>query len=309
MANGSFDPGLAAQLAQLCELTYVQYLEGLEGGDGSIKPPPGFQQTASFSAPEIDLTRKSPQLAAALAPQFDVADAAARQALAAGLRTVFFGFTLQPSPGTAGGYNVVALRGTQSIQEWIEDAVVVQVPVPLVWYKDGKFQTAKANLGFVVIFGFLADQILRAVNAFANPNLPLYVTGHSLGGALAALASPAINFLSPGYFGAGVANRLQMYSFAGPRPGDPIFADAYNFFIPATFRVVNLCDVVPILPPKALAGYQYAQVGGAGAEWSYLFQSNDVGDNHGILGNYIPAVMAAVETNVRRRYPNSGMPG
>jgi hypothetical protein len=80
MANGSFDPGLAAQLAQLCELTYVQYLEGLEGGDGSIKPPPGFQQTASFSAPEVDLTRKSPQLAAALAPQFDVADAAARQA-------------------------------------------------------------------------------------------------------------------------------------------------------------------------------------------------------------------------------------
>src|SRR5579864_4860152 len=201
MGNGSFDPNLAAQLVQLCELTYVQYAQGLKGGDGSITPPPGYQQTASFTAPEIDLTRGSIQMAAALAPRFDVADPAARQALAVGLRTVFFGFTLQPSPGTAGGYNVVALRGTQSIQEWIEDATIVQIPVPLIWYKDGKFQEAKANLGFVLIFGFLVDQILRAVNAFANPNLPLYVTGHSLGGALAALAAPAINFLSSGYFG------------------------------------------------------------------------------------------------------------
>ncbi|HVR11981.1 MAG TPA: lipase family protein [Thermoanaerobaculia bacterium] len=309
MANGSFDPTLAAQLVQLCELTYVQYAQGLKGGDGSITPPPGYQQTASFTAPEIDLTRGSSQMAAALAPHFDVTDPAARQALAVGLRTVFFGFTLQPSPGTAGGYNVVALRGTQSIQEWIEDATIVQIPVPLVWYKDGKFQEAKANLGFVVIFGFLVDQILSAVNAFANPNLPLYVTGHSLGGALAALAAPAINFLSSGYFGAGLVNRLQMSSFAGPRPGDPIYADAYNFFVPATFRVVNLCDVVPILPPTALAGYQYAQVGGAGAEWSYLFQANNVAANHGILNNYIPAVNAAVETNAPRQYPNSGVPG
>jgi hypothetical protein len=180
MANGSFDPGLAAQLAQLCELTYVQYLEGLEGGDGSIKPPPGFQQTASFSAPEVDLTRKSPQLAAALAPQFDVADAAARQALAAGLRTVFFGFTLQPSPGTAGGYH---LPRRQPVRRG---------------------------------------------------------------------ADPA----------AESARRLPVH------PG-----------------------------------------GGRGGRVVLLFQTNDVGDNHGILGNYIPAVMVGVETNAPRQYPNSGIPG
>jgi hypothetical protein len=30
-----------------------------------------------------------------------------------------------------------------------------------------------------------------------------------------------------------------MYSFAGPRVGDPAFSGAYNALLPASFRVVN----------------------------------------------------------------------
>ena len=41
-----------------------------------------------------------------------------------------------------------------------------------------------------------------------------------------------------------------MYNYAGPRVGDPIFVDAYNFFVPQSYRVVNLADMIPMLPPS-----------------------------------------------------------
>jgi hypothetical protein len=309
-ASATFDPSLAASLAGICELTYVQYQQG---GNGQITPPAGFQQTASFSAPELDITSGSHLIAAALAPAFDVTSPMARALLrdmahTLGFSDVYFGFSLEPSAGSPAGYNVVALRGTRSIQEWIEDATVIQIPVPLNWFNPN-FKGARINLGFLLIFAFLVEQILAAVNALQNPALPLYVTGHSLGGALAALAAPAIDFLGTGYAGTGILNRVQMYSFAGPRPGDPGFAKGYNSILPATFRVVNLADVVPILPPTALAGYTYAQVGGPGSEWSYLWQTGDVANNHALTTNYIPAVTPApgVETNAPRKYPTSGL--
>ena len=65
-----------------------------------------------------------------------------------------------------------------------------------------------------------------------------------------------------------------------------------------------------VLPPSSIFGYQYSHVG---QEWSYLFQTGDVGDNHGLVDNYIPAVAPStgspVETNSPRSYPNSGLPG
>ena len=91
--------------------------------------------------------------------------------------------------------------------------------------------------------------------------------------------------------------------------GDPAFSGAYNL-LPASFRVVNLSDVVPVVPPSSIFGYQYSHVG---QEWSYLFQTGEVGGNHSLLDNYIPAVApttgSPVETNAPRSYPNSGIPG
>ena len=297
----TFDPTLAATMAVFCELTYEQYAAGLlnPNYDGSVTGlttpvPAGFVQTASFKAPEIDISNSSPLLRTIRAGAVDLTDLATLRSLTLGLQDVFFGFA-----GTWNGNGIVAMRGTRSPEEWIADLTAVQVDVPLVWLQDGKFQIAKADLGFLALYAFLFDQVNSALDGFGSSQ-PVIATGHSLGHALAVFsaATSAVGHLKS----------TQLYSFAGPRVGDPIFTDAYNSFVPGSFRVVNLSDVVPVLPPTSIFGYQYNHVG---QEWSYLFQTGDVGTNHSLTDNYLPAVTppaGPVETDATRTYPTSGLP-
>lgn len=299
-----YDATISKLLAQTCELTYVQYQNGLPpGNNGNIQPPTGFTQIASFTAPEISLTQlkllnQSP-LAGPLPPLVSQNIQTSAQVcdrvhtLFPQVQDVYFGFAL-----TSSTCNVIALRGTQSDFEWVLDATIPQVPVPLVWYSNGKFQLAQVHLGFLTFFAMLADQIVTAAKQF-NPALPCLVTGHSLGGALAVLTSPALKTLLP-------AQTFEMYSFAGPRVGDPIFVDAYNFFVPQSYRVVNLSDVVPMLPPSQIFHWTYGDVG---EEWSFLNQTGNIAGNHALIGadNYTDAVNLSIPTNAPREYPVTGL--
>jgi hypothetical protein len=297
-----YDTTLSKLLAQVCELTYVQYQEPPEN-KGKITPPNGYTQIASFSAPEINPTQvrllNQSTLAGPLPPLVsqNIQSSAQVQdrvhALFPQVQDVYFGFAL-----TSSAYNIIALRGTQSDFEWALDATIPQVPVPLVWYNDGKFQVAQVHLGFLIFFAMLADQIMAAAKQF-NPTLSCLVTGHSLGGALAVLAAPALKILLP-------AQAFEMYNFAGPRVGDPIFVDAYNFFVPQSYRVVNLSDLIPMLPPSQIFHWTYGDVG---EEWSFLNQSGDIAGNHALIGpnNYTDAVNLAVPTDAPRVYPVTGL--
>jgi triacylglycerol lipase len=299
-----YDTTLSKLLAQVCELTYVQYKNGPPpGNNGNIQPPTGYTQIASFTAPEINPTQvrllNQSILAGPLPPLVPQNIECSAQVqdrvhtLFPQIQDVYFGFAL-----TSSTYNIIALRGTQSDFEWVLDATIPQVPVPLVWYNHGKFQLAQVHLGFLIFFAMLADQIVEAAKQF-NPALPCLVTGHSLGGALAVLASPALKILLP-------AQTFEMYNFAGPRVGDPIFVDAYNFFVPESYRVVNLSDVVPMLPPSVVFHWQYGDVG---QEWSFLNQSGNIAGNHALIGpnNYTDAVNLAIPTNAPRVYPVTGL--
>jgi hypothetical protein len=310
MAATAFDPTLAGVLAQASELTYEQYQKGIADPNynGDITPPAGYQQTASLKAPEIDLSRDSKVLNTVHGAGMDLSEIEKLRSLCVGVREVFFGFTLQPKPGPgAATGNVLAFRGTQSIEEFLADAAVVQVPVPLIYFNHGSFELAKVHLGFLVVYLLLHEQVKKAVKAL-DTSLPLFVTGHSLGAALAILA--AVNLDLSVYRGGGPTGQLQMVNFASPRVGDPAFVGAYNGRVPASYRVVNLADVVPLYPPTSIFGHTYAHVGLPGAEWSYLDQTGDVATNHALAINYIPAVTppaGPVETNAPRTYPTSGL--
>lgn len=299
-----YDTTLSKLLAQVCELTYVQYQNGPPpGNNGKIQPPTGYTQIASFTAPEIDLSKlKLLSLSAQTEPfaplatqniQSSAQVCQSVNALFPGIQDVYFGFAL-----TSSSYNIIGLRGTQSDFEWTLDATIPQVPVPLVWYTDGKFQFAQVHLGFLIFFAMLADQILAATKQF-NPALPCLVTGHSLGGALAVLASPALQIVNP-------SQTFQMYNFAGPRVGNPTFVDAYNFWVPQSYRVVNLADMIPMLPPTQIFQWQYGDVG---EEWSFLNQSGNIAGNHALIGanNYTDAVNLGIPTNAPRVYPVTGL--
>ncbi len=75
---------------------------------------------------------------------------------------------------------------------------------------------------------------------------PLYITGHSLGGALAVIAAAD---LSRGYPIWGC------YTFGAPKVGDAEFGQRIN--VPM-YRVVNAIDAVPMLPPYfSFGGYRH----------------------------------------------------
>ena len=287
-----YDPNISKLMAQFSELTYTQYKNGTPpGNDGKVTMPAGFTQIASFTAPEIDLNSNLKTYESL--DWSSIADSKSLKSLAIGIQDVYFGFA-----ATSANYNVIAIRGTQSNFEWLMDATIPQVPVPLVWYNHGKFKLAKVHLGFLIFFGLLADQIMNAAKQFDN-SLPCYVCGHSLGAALATLVAPAVSIgtLNP---------NVKMYNYASPRVGDPNFASAYSAIISESYRVVNLADLVPMIPPSQIAGWTYQHVT---EEWSFLNQSGNVGGNHALIGpnNYTDAVNNTIPTNAARHYPVTGL--
>ncbi|MGA3294776.1 MAG: lipase family protein [Candidatus Acidiferrales bacterium] len=287
-----YDPQLSILLASLSEQTYVQYRNGPPpGNNGKIDVPTGYTQIASFVAPEVTPSSKLNQLSDIA--WGDIRGSAELRARFAGIADVYFGFAL-----TSPSQNIIALRGTQSDFEWALDSAIPQVPVPLVWYSHGKFQQARVHLGFLVFFILLAEQIFDAAKQFNTSSLCL-VTGHSLGAALAVLASPVLKLVTGNQV-------IQMYNFAGPRVGNTAFADGYNELVPESFRVVNLADMIPMLPPTKIFGWEYAHVG---EEWSFLNQSGNVAGNHALIGsnNYTDAVDRSVPTNAPRVYPVTGL--
>ena len=71
------------------------------------------------------------------------------------------------------------------------------------------------------------------------PNIPIYLTGHSLGGALAVIAA---RYLASDSLGA-------CYTFGSPRVGNLEFSKKIKTPI---YRVINSADIVPRLPPAFL---------------------------------------------------------
>lgn len=138
---------------------------------------------------------------------------------------------------------VVAFRGTEGdkLEDWIADLEFELVPGPL---------NGRVHAGFydaLACVWQLLDREVRRLQA-AQPRR-LWVTGHSLGAALAALA--AARWCEAGVEVAG------LYTFGQPRTGDANFTRNLDFaFRSQAFRVVNNRDIVTRTPPRSL-GYQH----------------------------------------------------
>jgi predicted lipase len=96
--------------------------------------------------------------------------------------------------------------------------------------------------GFSHLYDQCSDDVKRAVGAAGAARL--IVTGHSLGEALATLATADLVL-------AGTA--ASMYNFASPRTGDLDFAAQFDKNVNVRFRVVNTEDIVITVPLATLA--------------------------------------------------------
>jgi len=134
---------------------------------------------------------------------------------------------------------LIAFRGSKTIDNWILDAEFTQTnytPVP----------NALVHEGFLAAYQQVSATITPAVKALqaAYPELPVISTGHSLGGALSLLNAA-------GLVQAGVKN-VQIWNYGQPRVGNAVFAKYVNGIISTIYRVVNMADIVPHIPPVAL---------------------------------------------------------
>jgi hypothetical protein len=104
--------------------------------------------------------------------------------------------------------------------------------------------------GFRVAAEAAQPQIDQAVQLCRQSGKPLFITGHSLGAAIAALAALRAS-------NAGVPPRA-VYTFGMPRVGGPLFAASYADLSKVTYRLVHGLDLVARVPPrKLLTGFHH----------------------------------------------------
>ncbi len=175
---------------------------------------------------------------------------------------IYAGFILR-SPNN----NIVVFRGTQEAGEWIANLDVQQIAYP-----NNNPEAGKIHRGFHELYFKSINQVVQQEINRLNPAIPCYITGHSLGGAIAVLAAVdlALNFPA-------LSAQIQMYNYAPPRVGNPTFAKFYSDLVPNSYRVVNQADSTWLLPPTQLDNSIYLHVG---QRWSFINQTGDLNPNH-----------------------------
>ncbi|WP_204345110.1 lipase family protein [Psychroserpens algicola] len=142
---------------------------------------------------------------------------------------------------------ILSFRGTlppawtvDSILDWIQN-IFLAVPGQYDYFP------GKVHSGFHFALTTLICDIVKVLNILnSDQSLPLYITGHSKGGAMAPLAAV---LLSSKKYNIKVT---QTITFAGPKPGNATFRDYYNSTFTNDYNYENYLDIVPFLPPGKL---------------------------------------------------------
>ncbi|KAH0637368.1 hypothetical protein KY289_037283 [Solanum tuberosum] len=156
---------------------------------------------------------------------------------------------------------VVAFRGTEQTK-W-KDLVTDLMLVPAGLNPErigGDFkQEVQVHSGFLSAYDSVRIRLISLIKkaiGYRDDDLDtpnkwhVYVTGHSLGGALATLLALE---LSSSQLAKRGAIRVTMYNFGSPRVGNKKFAEVYNEKVKDSWRVVNHRDIIPTVP--RLMGY------------------------------------------------------
>jgi hypothetical protein len=135
---------------------------------------------------------------------------------------------------TGPNHVVISFRGTSSLENLITDLTFSKV--------DSPYGRGKIHRGFMKAYASVQIALNSAVDDLGQGHV-LFVTGHSLGAALAQLA--AYDLAAKGNDVAAV------YVFGSPRVGNKDFASAYNQRLEdRTFLHINNKDLVTRVPPE-----------------------------------------------------------
>jgi triacylglycerol lipase len=139
---------------------------------------------------------------------------------------------------------IIAFRGTADMRNWLTDL-------------DCRFAIedgCRVHAGFAAALESVFEQLKNCLSSSMAAGKRLWLTGHSLGGALALLFGWRLMNLRRANFVAGI------YTFGQPRVGNAAFRDSWPFqagLNGCTYRVIDEDDIVPSLP-WLLGDYRHA---------------------------------------------------
>ena len=152
------------------------------------------------------------------------------------------GFVAVRRAGDETDMAVVSFRGTENMQDWMTNLQYSMAPALTLCNRPRDESAARVHQGFLDAFRSVRDQVDRYLPCAEG--LPVFITGHSLGGALATLGAAHLS-------GRGLA---ACYTFGAPRVGNKGFSSSLQTPV---YRVVNPGDPVPHVPTP-LRGYRHA---------------------------------------------------
>ena len=195
-----FDKAIALEAAALVNLAYEQFTHR------NATPP--WSLLGNYDTLSL-LSAQSPDLMHGLFQQKEV-----------------FGFVAR---NRTTGTVFVTFRGTQSPGDWLSNISFPQVP-----FRD---QWGNVEKGFAQLYIQMSQSIVGPVRQ--SGAVKVIVTGHSLGGALATLATADL-----------AANGIvaSLYNFASPRTGNLEFTRKLQSAVPVIWRIVNTEDIVTTVP-------------------------------------------------------------
>ncbi len=130
---------------------------------------------------------------------------------------------------------VLAFRGTQSGLNWQTNLHTWLI------HPANTDQRLRVHQGFYTAFERLSDgargirEKMTELEATTSDHVPIYITGHSLGGALAQISAAVL----------GSDRIAACYTFGSPRVGNYVL-DVW--VKPPSYRLVNYADIVPQVP-------------------------------------------------------------
>lgn len=143
---------------------------------------------------------------------------------------------------------VIALRGTATCLEWVENLRAQLVEIP-----ENNDPTQKVECGFLSLHKTsgshvpslaeaVVGEVRRLMELYKGETLSITVTGHSLGAALALLVADEIASCAP------EVPPIAVFSFGGPRVGNHGFANRVSSKNVKVLRIVNNQDLITRVP-------------------------------------------------------------